>query len=559
MATHPTMTASIPIRWHLLGSISGYCTLGASVDVSDADRVVLETLGFGQSDDEAFLASIATKPSVIGRPLPSGRYGVTRLFEGQLDSAGRRTLLLGTVILERHDWIRCASMSLPSLIEHQSLWSAILSRGAPEKIALRPVPSTAATRSTVLQFLSAWLQSRQSSDTLIAADSAIASAAILMLPSVLPPTERCQIRWGLRLLSTGLPVDICTLAPVAERSSRRRLVDLERKPVEPHEYARALEFFWPVGEPPPRVFCDDSPTIESAVTRTDRERPAAVANPRVQYRTPALVLLAAMLIGGLVVGGALVARATRNAPQLSTKPSQVEVRSIAAEDLRAMFRDRATWTRESLQAWIRRAEAVGSPTALTSDESGLLALAQSARTAYERLLAIDGRLQSACQPFLPGSRNGLDALSPTDLATLALARDEVRDMIKSLAADWPGLAADAKREANRAIGGIWLRHQSVLYIARKISVLRLVAAAHRVSPSFGFIMTLKPTESNRQSLDDIVSGTRTEHLIRENEMLDAVSSIDAVTRLIRMTSVLCYVTGDIIHQIAQRINNEHPK
>jgi len=209
---------------HLFGSVEGYTTLAHSSDVTTSEISELAVLGFGQTSDERFLASLTTTPSVYGRPLNSGRFAVTRCFPGSPDDAGRTTLRLHTLLLEAAAYDKLCSDGLEHLVRSDVWTQAAFDNG--ETVNL-PANSRAATRHVDeydFRVYDALVSAVAHSGSIsVLPDTLEVERAILRFPQVLDADQRRSYRWGVRLLATAVPVDLCTLASQASRSGRRRV------------------------------------------------------------------------------------------------------------------------------------------------------------------------------------------------------------------------------------------------------------------------------------------------------------------------------------------------
>lgn len=381
-------SAIISVGTHVLGSWSGYKTLRASADIAAQDITALEILGFGQTNDEAFLSSLDQVPAAFGRPLPSGRYGVTRCFLGSPDSAGRTTLLFATLVFDRQDWVSHASGGLPSLLSASGTWAFRHSAEAStEQIRLSSSPVPISLRDPIIAVIAAWQQAALSGAIAVAPDEETWRAAITQAPCVLPPAFRSTLRWGVRVLSVGAPTDLCTIPPAGSQSGRRRVVRTPGAPMPPNSTASLLQAAWAAGRPFPEAWWD-------LVASTSPSAPSRVAKPAApgQKTSPSSRALIPTIVGGfaialLAVGVYFVARqsapmsgVTDQVPALNgrsedgdtsstvappppagkvedtatsrariTNPPQIPATSIPGPD--------SSWTRRQLENWIREGSA----------------------------------------------------------------------------------------------------------------------------------------------------------------------------------------------------------
>lgn len=237
---------TVQASFHIFGSVSGYRTLACSTDVTLQERAVLETLGFGQTDDESYFHSLALDPAGMGRPLPSGRYALTRCIEGDRDSAGRRTLRYDSLIFSAADWNGPVAPVALDVLRADRLWQLDQANpGLPLHVSLPNRPAKPGNRGRTVSLLDQYLTSNTTRDIIALPHSSELVSSIVLMPACLPLEQRSQIAWGLRVLSPGAPVQIATLDPAATTSGRRRVVQPRRQQLV-HPYAKALDDAWAI-------------------------------------------------------------------------------------------------------------------------------------------------------------------------------------------------------------------------------------------------------------------------------------------------------------------------
>lgn len=231
---------TIRVGTHCFGSREGYRTIARSVDVTDAEDAELGGFGFGQSADLAFLESLEREPSAFGRPLTGGRVAVSRIFQGDPDEAGRATLEIRTILVAAPDMVRLAKAGLGAILQLPGLWKReAFRRGTLREIL---VPLELATpgpneRVAAARLFDAWsnavlperlapgepitLVPAEARPVIVAEPESLGSAAIASLAAQLPAPDLERLRWGVRLVSTAGPVDLCTLAPAGRSGGRR--------------------------------------------------------------------------------------------------------------------------------------------------------------------------------------------------------------------------------------------------------------------------------------------------------------------------------------------------
>ena len=167
------------------------------------------------------------RASAFGRRLSSGRFAVTRILPGPDDDGGRPTLELRTVLLDRASYGAIAASGLSLLIDTGAVWSATaFAEGRSMSLAVGP-RSAIETREIHRRLADAWLSTRTSPQQMVRADEAD-GARILELAALLDPVDLDELRWGVGVLSTAVPVDLFTLAPTGSGSGRRLVRDLPK-------------------------------------------------------------------------------------------------------------------------------------------------------------------------------------------------------------------------------------------------------------------------------------------------------------------------------------------
>lgn len=92
-----------PFDYHVFShSGTSYESTDQSAGVNAVERSALEQFFFGQTNDEAYLSSLAAQPGVIWRRA-GDRYALTRVVRGSRDSHGRATLQFQTILVSSAD------------------------------------------------------------------------------------------------------------------------------------------------------------------------------------------------------------------------------------------------------------------------------------------------------------------------------------------------------------------------------------------------------------------------------------------------------------------------
>jgi len=88
-----------PFDYHIFAHKGGrYQTTDVSPTITPAEKAMLEQYFFGQSNDDAYLSSLATAPGIIWRRIED-RFALTRVLAGQRDANGRATLRFETLLI----------------------------------------------------------------------------------------------------------------------------------------------------------------------------------------------------------------------------------------------------------------------------------------------------------------------------------------------------------------------------------------------------------------------------------------------------------------------------
>lgn len=200
---------------HLLGSEGGYRTLAASAELTPELRSHLGSVALGETTDAAYLDSLQSRPAAFVRVLPGGRVGLSRLFRGARDDAGRQTLELRTLILHARDYEAVVRGGLAAALASTAWWlrDAFL-RGEVLDLGPAPAPARRAPAEPLcLRLYDAWIQAAGAEDAAaVLPESAAADAAVLRLAALLDPKDLPEYRWGVRLLSVPPGVNAGTLS-----------------------------------------------------------------------------------------------------------------------------------------------------------------------------------------------------------------------------------------------------------------------------------------------------------------------------------------------------------
>ena len=252
---------TVVLSRHIFGTVRGYQTLAASPDVTDEERLLLESFSFGQTDSRAYLDSLSTEPSFWSRPLPSGRRALTRVLRGEPDDQGRATLLFVTVLLSNDAWVNSLACDDTLLLTNNRLWEW---DGAPDlrplgvKVGeIAPPTLSAQEKDRILSLLGAVeRESDHPTTTIVGGAGTLVARDIALLVALLPHDFKPHFSYAVRSLSDGLPVHVNGLAECASRGkSRRKVVRWSpNMKSDPRQYTAALSYFWGAGADPPWTF-----------------------------------------------------------------------------------------------------------------------------------------------------------------------------------------------------------------------------------------------------------------------------------------------------------------
>jgi hypothetical protein len=411
---------------HVFGSHRGYTTLARSMGVTDSEKSALETLGFGQADDESYRTSLESEPALFGRVLSTGRVALTRCLPGEPDDAGRSTLRFVSALFDGLDWQRTLASRIQSLAMEPTLWMQ------PAAGLVRPVPLHASRlRETVfptdltLATLDAWLLYRRDPKVLVLLpDTDDGRKAVMGVLRLLPIADRLAYSFTLRALSAGVAATVGTLA-VAGDSRRKIIRPAEARTLE-HPYCRAVLNFWRSSGEFPAAFVNG---VETA----DRVTSAAFALPEEFPKQSSRGYGTGL--GWWASGGSAVLLAAGVATWLYMRNQQTEPRPDTgkaderaettpvpvADQLEEQWTRRRSWSRGELAEFIAVAarHGNGQPQVVfpwrSSDNAATLPFDRLGLAIVAREWVIDGE---RCLKALaaPGVRGQLSVSAAVDLA-----------------------------------------------------------------------------------------------------------------------------------------------
>jgi len=253
---------NITVARHVFGSIRGYTTLAKSGDVSPEETAKLEMLSFGQTNESSYLGSLQTNPAYISRPLHSGRWAVTRVFQGKPDDHNRTTLLFISAVITIDDWLYSLKCDVNKLLYYPSLWQWNgEEKLEPIEIAIEDKRETTAPeiRNKVLTLLAAVEKYTRDENTSIVVRTSDFDAKVLRwVNMVLPVASKQTFSCAARSLNDGLPFALISMAREGSfGNSKRKTVNwTPTSTVDNCPYAESLTQFWRPESQPPWHFID---------------------------------------------------------------------------------------------------------------------------------------------------------------------------------------------------------------------------------------------------------------------------------------------------------------
>lgn len=357
---------------HLFGSAEGYQTLHASEGLDAPDRKFLETLGFGQTDALSYLDSLDSRPAAMGRPLPSGKFSLTRCFEGTRDQAGRRTLLFASIVFDEGEWWDHFVNRSWGLLHARKIWREVVG-GKADRITIPHLGADdgAANRDLAIGLLDAWLSPTRGRRRVVVESSPSTDQSIASLACLIPQRDARLLAWGIRTLSSSAPVQVQSVATEIgiPHTGSCTPTSIKRLKV---PYCEALDLFWRPGCAAPAKFVGATPSVHDMISlglslglhgEPDSSAASNIdAAPSLSRRWvwPAIVLVMTILLSGAaVLTLQLLSRHgdCEIAEPAESQPTQAILRvTPTLEQLLARHADRSNWTFPQLVSWMNDAE-----------------------------------------------------------------------------------------------------------------------------------------------------------------------------------------------------------
>ena len=216
----------LQVDTHLLASRDGYTTFAKSPSVTPPEQRELEDLVYGQPDDAIVYAALTAQATAMLRRLRStGRYALSRIIQGDRDSAGRETIAVCTIILTAPQYQAIARGDLWRLLHSPQLWSVNLFRSGQPLALPEMFPVRRAITSSDVTLFDAWMsaRSRQNAVAMIGANPASHQAVIALL-QVLAEKDLLELTWGCRLFSLPSSISVASIAQRGVEQNSRRII-----------------------------------------------------------------------------------------------------------------------------------------------------------------------------------------------------------------------------------------------------------------------------------------------------------------------------------------------
>ncbi len=215
---------------HLYGSDKGYKELSASLGIAISDRNFLSQTGFGDAHDEKMLSSFEHEPTFCIRPLPSGKFGITRCFAGPRDEGGRSTIELRTLIITQTAWDKIRKCNLSIYLNDSTIWTRnnfIQESEIAVKVDTNTVPPTVTNESKCI-----YSALRENPAGPFASKySARAVDSLFALIASLPDSDTAHLSWGFRMIGTSMQLSMCILHSSIHRFGLASEINLQNAAV----------------------------------------------------------------------------------------------------------------------------------------------------------------------------------------------------------------------------------------------------------------------------------------------------------------------------------------
>jgi len=204
----------IKVSHHIFASLKGYQTQFRSNNVTDSENAELESFSFGQTNDSDYISSLHSHPAYLIRKLKSGRWAITRVFEGANDEYGRITLLFHSILIDRDGWINQLDCDVQPLLDHPTLWRR--KEESEISVAIDPSPLPDEIKMEVNAIISKLVNTDQ---PLIMDESLCSLQIIRWVNRLLPDELKEKFTCGYRVLSDNFQASLLCLSEQALRGS----------------------------------------------------------------------------------------------------------------------------------------------------------------------------------------------------------------------------------------------------------------------------------------------------------------------------------------------------
>jgi hypothetical protein len=210
---------------HLLGSRSGYTTLGQSSALPAVVRSALEHLDFGSLSREQDIASLESVPMALGQCVAGSWVVVSRVLPGGRDDVGRLTIEKVSIVVPLQVW-RSNLQDVRTLVNDRALWNrARMSALSGGTINLETAPlRQLALQPALAVVLDRWFKAVEASGCVVlrAQDEAI----FKVLQSI-SPEDAASLAWGVGLHGVPAFASICSILPTVSASSTRQVFEIQ--------------------------------------------------------------------------------------------------------------------------------------------------------------------------------------------------------------------------------------------------------------------------------------------------------------------------------------------
>ena len=225
------------VSHHIFASREGYQTQFRSPDVTDSENAELESFSFGQTNDANYMASLKKHPAFTVRKLRSGRWAITRVFQGVDDDYGRATLRFHTVLVSQKEWASCLDFDILPFLEHPTIWKDTESTEISLEPDNSPLPQDISEQ--VLFLLNQLTGSRS---PVIVDESICSLQTIRWVHRRLLDEDKEEFSYGYRVLSDAMDASLLCLASQALRTATSGMRDYNKSHVSAASHIKAPKY-----------------------------------------------------------------------------------------------------------------------------------------------------------------------------------------------------------------------------------------------------------------------------------------------------------------------------